>query len=183
MNFKNTIIVSTLLVGLTLFTSCKKEDPVIPNEEEVITTLTYTLTPVSGGDPVILQFRDLDGDGGNAPVYTTDALAANTTYSGTLELLNETVNPVDNTTDEIREESDQHQFFFLADGPNIQVNYDDVDANGNPVGLESTAITGAASTGTFTVILRHQPNKPNDGTLDDAGGETDIQVTFDVTIQ
>lgn len=30
----------------------------IPNEEELITTLTFTLTPVDGGSPIILIFQD-----------------------------------------------------------------------------------------------------------------------------
>ena len=63
---------------LSLFmalSSCEK-DPQIPNEEELITTVTYTLTPVSGGDPVIFSFRDLDGDG------DLDAFEGNTVDQG-----------------------------------------------------------------------------------------------------
>ncbi len=45
-----------------------------------------------------------------------------------------------------------------------------------------TLTTGVAGTGTLTFTLRHEPTKPNTG-LSDAGGETDITVTFDVTIQ
>ena len=41
--------------------------------------------------------------------------------------------------------------------------------------------TGEASSGTLTLTLRHEPNKPNSG-LADAGGETDIEVTFDVAV-
>ena len=69
----------SLLVG---FTSCKKEkdEPVVPNEEEVITTLTYTLTPTAGGTPVVFSFKDLDGDGGNDPVIVSADLKENTEY-------------------------------------------------------------------------------------------------------
>jgi hypothetical protein len=38
------------------------------------------------------------------------------------------------------------------------------------------------SSGTLTVTLRHEPTKPNTG-LGDAGGETDIAATFNVTVQ
>ena len=65
---------------------------------------------------------------------------------------------------------------------NIQTSYLDFDDNDNPLGLQITLTTGAASEGNLTVTLRHEPVKPNDG-LDSAGGETDITTTFDVTIE
>ncbi len=58
-------------------TSCNDDDPPIDNEEEVITTLTYILTPASG-QAVTLSFVDLDGDGGNPPVITGGTLDTNT---------------------------------------------------------------------------------------------------------
>ena len=78
---------------LSLFmalSSCEK-DPQIPNEEELITTVTYTLTPVSGGDPVIFSFRDLDGDGGQSPVVVLGRPKANTVYNAVVGLYNESV--------------------------------------------------------------------------------------------
>ena len=61
------------------------------------------------------------------------------------------------------------------------------DADGNPIGLATTVTTGAASTGEFTVILRHEPMKDaqgvKDGDITNAGGETDIEVNFPVEIQ
>lgn len=38
-----------------------------------------------------------------------------------------------------------------------------------------------ASSGGLTFTLRHEPNKPNTG-LENAGGETDIEVTFDIVV-
>ena len=99
-------------MSMLLFTGCKKDDPVIPNEEEVITTLNYTLIPSDGGTPVVLSFQDLDGDGGDPPVITGGTLAMNTTYNGSLELLNETETPPGDITEEVEEEADEHQFFF-----------------------------------------------------------------------
>lgn len=40
-----------------------------------------------------------------------------------------------------------------------------------------------SSLGNLTVTLRHEPTKPNDGTLNGAGGETDVQVAFPVMVQ
>lgn len=169
-----------------VFTSCEK-DPVIENEEEVITTLIYTLTPTAGGDATVLRFQDLDGDGGNAPTIEGGTLTANTTYTGVLELLNEQESPAEDITEEVAEEDEEHQFFFETTVPSLSISYDDEDADGNPIGLRSNLSTGDAGSGTITVILRHEPNKTASGVADgdssNAGGETDIEVTFDIDVQ
>ena len=43
---KNSKLLSLLLIATLVFTSCDNDDPEPVNEEEVITTLTATLTPV-----------------------------------------------------------------------------------------------------------------------------------------
>lgn len=176
------------LLGLTIFfTACKDDDPVIPHEEEVITTLKYTLTPTRGGTPVEFSFQDLDGDGGNDPVITGGSLSANQSYTGSIELLNELESPAEDITEEIEEEDEEHQFFFQTDIAGLAIDYADQDADGTPLGLNSTLTTTNAGTGTVTIILRHEPNKTaagvSDGDITNAGGETDIEVTFDVDVQ
>ena len=177
-----------MLATSFFLTSCgDDEDPDIENEQEVITTLSYTLTPDGGGTAVVLNFTDLDGDGGNAPVITGGTLAANTTYTGSMELLNETEDPAEDVTVEIAEEDDEHQFFFSTTVAGLSVGYTDQDDDGNPIGLASSLTTGAAGTGNLTVILRHEPNKDgagvSDGDIAEAGGETDIEVTFPIDVQ
>ena len=175
-----------LFIGLITLSSCEKKDPVIPNEEELITTMTYTLTPVGGGDAVIFNFQDLDGDGGNDPVITNGVLKTNTTYNGVISLLNETETPAGNITAEVEAEGEHHQFFYSIEGAastTTEITYNDEDVNGNPVGISTSFTTTSASTGTLNIVLRHEPLKPNDGNLVDAGGQTDIQVTFDLDIQ
>lgn len=175
---------------MLLITSCKKDepkDPIIPNEEEVITTLNFSLTPTGGGTPIVLAFQDLDGDGGNAPTITGGTLEANTTYTGLLELLNELENPAEDITEEVKEEGVEHQFFFQSSVSEINVAYDDMDENGNPIGVSTILTTNGINTGTITVTLRHEPNKDasgvSTGDITNAGGETDIEVTFNVEIQ
>ena len=56
-------LLSILFIASILFTSCDNDDPEPVNEEEVITTMTATLTPVSGGGIIVLKTQDLDGDG------------------------------------------------------------------------------------------------------------------------
>lgn len=174
------------------FSACDKKEkiePEVPNEEEVITTLSVNLVnSTDASNKVKLSFRDLDGDGGKKPVITGGTLKANSLYTASLELLNESETPVDVVTKEILEENDEHQFFFsVAEGLNLSTQYADKDANGNPVGLQIKVKTGAASKGKYNIILRHQPNKKASGVsvgnIQNAGGETDIEVSFPVTIQ
>nr|WP_273569098.1 type 1 periplasmic binding fold superfamily protein [Maribacter sp. Hal144] len=167
------------------FTSCSDDDenPVPVDEEEVITTMTVTLTS-SGNSTVTLQSQDLDGDGPNAPEITVSGnLAANATYSGSIELLNETETPAEDITEEVEEEDEEHQFFFSTGGSVTGATYSDQDGDGNPLGLSFELSTGEAGSGTLQITLRHEPKKPNDGTLADAGGETDIAQTFTVTVE
>lgn len=185
-------LVPFALIALLSFNSCSSDDnssqPV--NEEEVITTVTVTLTPEGGGTPVVLTSRDLDGDGPNAPVITsTGSVLALTTYNGTVSLLNELSNPVDNISLEVEEEGVDHQFFFSASGGlSGTFAYTDEDENGDPIGL-AFKFTASANpqSGNLTVILRHEPNKAaanvTSGDITNAGGETDVQVVFPVTVE
>lgn len=182
---KTTIKTLAILATLAAFTSCDDDDPVEINEEEVITTVEVKLTNTADpNNEVTFKSVDNDGDGPNAPVQTvTGTLMVNATYNGTVEFLNELESPVEDITEEVEEEGDEHEVFYTTTISDLSVTKDDVDADGNPLGLMTTFQTGAAATGTMTVVLRHEPMKPNDGTLANAGGETDVEVTFDVTVQ
>lgn len=184
---KKNLFVALGLTAVLFLTACEKDAPDIQNEEELITTLNYTLTPTGGGNAITLSFVDLDGDGGNAPTITGGTLAANETYTGTLELFDETQKPIENITTEIAEEDEDHQFFFQSNISDLTVAYTDQDADGNPVGLNSTLTTGAAATGTITITLRHEPSKSatnvSTGDITNAGGETDIEVVIPIDVQ
>jgi hypothetical protein len=174
-----------LLASTLIFASCSDDDDNTPdpvNEEEVITTLTVTLE--SGSDTVVMQYQDLDGDGPDAATVTVSgSLNANTTYDGSIVLLNETESPAENVTEEIEEEDLDHQFFYtVGSGLDVTTDYTSFDSAGNPLGVTFVLNTAGASSGGLTFTLRHEPNKPNSG-LDNAGGETDIEVTFDVSVE
>lgn len=175
-----------LLASSTFFLSCEDEvdDPPIPNEEEVITTLTYTLT--AAGSVHSFTFQDLDGDGGNAPTITVDTISSGVSYNGSLSLLNETESPADNITTEIFEEAEEHQFFFQSSDPALSVSYSDTDANQQPLGLLSELSASDPGDYSLTITLRHEPDKSaagvSDGEITNAGGETDIEVTFQIHV-
>lgn len=181
---KNFKFLATAVFATVLFVSCSKDDPDPVHEEEVITTMKITLTPSGGGTAITMQTRDLDGDGPNPSVIDhPSALTAGTTYNGVIELLNETESPAEDITEEVEDEADEHQFFYTTgSGLDVTTQYSNLDGDGNPLGTEFTLTATSASTGTLTFTLRHEPTKPNTG-LNDAGGETDITETFNVTIQ
>ncbi|RPD46287.1 hypothetical protein DNI29_14895 [Hymenobacter sediminis] len=175
-----------LLASTTLLSACKddNEDPTPDEDNEQITTLIYTLTPVGGGTPLTVQYRDLDGDGGTAPTIGTLTLAPNTTYTGTLELKDETKTPAENTTAEIQEKAEEHLFFYEPSGTNLTVTRTDKDKNNLEIGLTTRAVTGAANatgtTGTLKITLRHQPGSKN-GTF--TPGSTDVEVNFPTVVR
>jgi len=176
-----------------LYFSCSDDDdndnvPEPINEEEVITTMTVTLTANDGSANVVLQTRDLDGEGGEDPVVTVSGPISNmTSYSGSIQWLNEMEDEPEDITEEILEEDDEHQVFFsIGEGLPVQVIYADEDGNGNPVGVYfilAPTEAGVTGSGPLTITLIHEPMKPNDGTVESAGGSTDIQTTFDLVVE
>ncbi|WP_178985205.1 type 1 periplasmic binding fold superfamily protein [Winogradskyella helgolandensis] len=184
-SIKTIKLLAVLFMSSIAFVSCSSDDDDHDNhdhEEELITTVKYTLT--NGVDFVTLEFQDLDGEGGADGTYDISGpLTANTTYTGTIQLLNETESPADNITLEVQEEGDEHEFFYTPSISDITITKDDSDVDGNPIGILTTLTTGTAGIGSLTIELIHEPTKPNDGTSANAGGSTDVQVTFAIEVQ
>jgi hypothetical protein len=194
-----------LATSLSVHTACSDDDVEgNGNEEEVITTITLSFTPAGGGAAVTAAFDDPDGDGGEAPSVDPIDLATATTYDLTVRFQNKLETPPEEITDEVRDESDQHQLFFTGTAVNgpasdqpaapLTHTYADTDANGLPVGLSNSIVT-TSGTGTLTVVLRHLP-PVNDVAVKVAElastvradglaalpGESDVQVDFAVTV-
>jgi hypothetical protein len=174
------------------------------NENELITTVTLTFAPEGGGAAVIAAFDDPDGDGGQAPTVDSIDLTDGTTYTLTVTFANRLEDPPEDITEEVADESDEHQVFFTgtavdgpaSDNPGAPLThaYDDEDPNGLPVGLTST-IVAATGTGALTVTLRHLPPindtavktaevamQVADGGFSAIGGSSDAQVDFLVAV-
>ena len=175
-----------------IFTSCDDDDvtPELENEEEEITTvkLTFDDTNTAATDDVVAFWRDLDGDGGNAPTIDAITLVDGATYTLSVEFLNENEN--EDITEEVAEEDEEHQVFFIgsAIGNLLNITYNDTDDDGNPLGLSNNvSLLQTGGPLVLTVILRHEPNKTAAGVAqgnpDNAGGETDVEVDFDITVQ
>lgn len=180
-------IIFNLFIILSI-SSCSSDDemPVIINEEETITTIMVSFT--SGENTVTYTSYDEDGDGPIAPVVlSTGNLEHGKTYAGTVRFINQSVNPEEEITDEIQEESDEHQLFFQQNGLGT-FTYADSDENGNPIGLKFSFLASEQpNSGNLTLTLIHEPDKfaegVNQGNITNAGGSTDAEVVFPVVIE
>ncbi len=189
--FKSILFLSLAVLAF----SCKKDDnpveePHDEHEHELITTVIVELN--DGTNTLEFEWTDPDGEGGEAPEIETIALAANTTYSVALRFVDESDahdheedghdhEHGEDITPEILEEGDEHLICFTSTGAVISVERTDEDANRTPIGLSSTWATTDAGTGNMNIVLRHQPGSKSGVNCD--AGETDIDVTFPVTVQ
>lgn len=190
---KQTFLLPLLILSL-IFTGCSDDDdhddhshPV--NEEEVITTVEVTLS--DGTNSYVLIWEDLDGDGPDLPIITGATIPSNS-YNAEIQLYNKTLDPTDDeyvVTTEILEEDVDHQFFFNAsNGLNVfDFVYADADVYGNPIGQQFIIEDVSGSGGDLNIVLLHEPNKNavgvSDGDITNAGGDTDIDITFPIIVQ
>ncbi len=179
---KKTIIFA-LILGISI-SSCKKDEPVPTEDNEFISTMRLTFT--EGTNKLVYSIKDLDGDGGKAPVIDVIKLLPNKTYVLTTEFLDETKTPAKDLTSEIQTEAAEHLVVFEPNLANLlTVTRTDKDSRNFEVGLKATAKTNAAVNGTMKVTLRHQPEvggKPvKNGTA--TVGSTDFEGTFTVEVK
>ena len=200
--------VLSIFAFMIILAGCKDNDPQKEDVPELITKSTLTFTPSDGSAAVVVTATDPDGEGvKNLTVDRPINLVSNKTYKLSIALINAlaaTSTPEYNITAEVEKEGDEHMFFFAwtdnvfadptgdgnIDKRNDVVNYtgasNSVDANGRPLGLNTTwktaSATGAILSGTFRVLLKHQPDLKSD-TSDSTTGETDLDVTFTIAIQ
>lgn len=182
------LAVSSLLV----MTACE-DDPAAPsdeNEAELITRITVTLTPVGGGATQTATIDDPDGMGPLPPSAPSSVfnVAPGTTYNGTVAVFDAS-DPADveDITVEVREEDDEHRFFYTVSGLNGVTVPDsslDQDRNGAPLGVTFQVVAGteASGAGLLRVVLSHYDDVPK-GNGATPSNETDIDQSFQVAVQ
>ncbi len=200
------LALSLLFTTTTLFIGCadsvatpEPED----NEQEVITTVELTFTD-SGGAESVFTFADPEDDGD--PVIDDIVLPTGADFDLSVRFLNELESPAEDITEEVDEESHEHQIFIFGsavDGPAtdnagaiVTHTYADTDSEGLPVGLDNSITTNAVGNGEFSLILRHLPVE-NDSPLKVEGlagdfasggeaalpGDSDVNVTFRLEVE
>lgn len=173
-NFKIIIFSIIILAG-----SCKKKST---HEQETITTVKLTLN--NGGKTTIAQWKDADGAGGNNPIIDTMILDTNIIYTGTIEVFDETKNPIANLTEEIDKESDVHQFFYTSLGSissSFTIDKTDQDKNGLPIGLAYKLTTKQQKgNGSLRIVLSHYDGVTK---TTSPSNESDIDIEIPVLIK
>lgn len=179
-NSKSIFFNVTLLSVLFLTVQCSKDEPEVINEEELITTVVLNLTKSGDSSATTYTYND-----GQTP--PSISLEANSSYQASIAFLDES-NPsdVEDITEEVIEEVDEHQVFYQIQGAVVSItsaSNDINDSSGNALMLNTTWTTGAAASGSVQVYLIHEPTTKNGSTREDLGGSTDIQVNFPVGVQ
>jgi len=188
------------IASVTFLSGCDNDDPKKEDTPELITKVTLTFTPVGGGAAVTATATDPDDEGvQDISVDGPINLDGEQAYTLSVEIINELAEPSDpeyDITAEVEEEGDEHMFFFgwtnnvfsdpagngNVDNRSDDVNYNDEDDDGLPVGLSTSWTTAAASaTGSFTIILKHQPDLKS-ATSTSADGESDIDLDFTINV-
>lgn len=202
---RHAFTLACLIATSAFIGGCSNNDPVKEDTPELITKATLTFTPAGGGTPMAVTATDPDGEGIKG--ITVDgpiALATDKTYTLTIQMINELAassDPEYDITSEVREEGIEHMFFFAwtnavfsdpsgngnVDNRKDAVNYsggsDSKDANNLPLGLTTTWTTASdAASGTFRVLLKHQPDLKSDAS-DSNTGESDLDITFTIDVK
>jgi hypothetical protein len=180
----NISILAFLALGIITFSSCKDDEvvnPPNPNEEELITTVELVFTNAADSSDVsTFKFADPDGEGGNAPTQQdTIRLAQESNYTLAVRFLDESSSDVEDITEEVKEEAEEHLVCYTTDA-STTVTITDQDENELNLGLEANVETSIVANGTFTVALKHQPDV-KDGSCD--LGETDVEVAFALEVE
>jgi hypothetical protein len=181
--------VLTASLAVLLAAACSDDDPTGPGEQEIISRVTITLTPVGGGQAIVAVINDPDGNGPQPPTAQQGAivLAAGTTYDGEVTFENALENPPENITEEVLEEAEAHRVFYTPGGGLVGrisfVNLD-TDANNAPLGVTFQVVVtaGGAANGTFEVRLSHYDEEPK-GNGQTPSTETDVLVSFTASVQ
>ena len=188
---KKQIFLLPILILALVFTGCSDDDDPTPdpvNEQEVITLVTVEMTNQENGETVTFSWGDPEYGGAG---YEGPTSIAPVPHSCVVNAYNTTLDPSDEeylVTTEILEEELDHQFFYSSAPSDLVFDfvYQDQDAELNPIGQVFDILPSAdqaGNSGTFTVLLIHEPNKGADGVSSgdptNAGGETDFDLTWD----
>lgn len=178
---KKTILkyAAVLFTSITIVSCSDDDDPAVINEEETITTVKLTVTETGTTTSTEYTWTTDDQD----PI----TLQANTTYNVTIEFLDESdPNDIEDITAEVIEEADEHFVFYettVSGLTYISAMNDTEDTNNIGINISTMWTTGDVGTGIIRAYLIHEPTTKVGTARADFGGETDIQVEFNTTIQ
>lgn len=181
-------LVSALILGALIMGGCSETSPGPDNQvdHDVVTTVTFTLRPTTGGtDSLVYVWEDIDGVGGNGPNrIDTMKLKAGVLYSCSVKLENRSVSPTMDITSEIEEQLDNHQFIYTLPVQYGTVTILDKDSRNLPVGLNfdlQSTTDAELALSTFMMSLYHYENA-TDKVAGVPGSETDVSIEMPVRV-
>ncbi|WP_276133992.1 hypothetical protein [Polluticoccus soli] len=186
---RTNIIKPILLIAFTslAMSACDKGgEPAIPVEQELITTVKLLITDNAGFNKTF-AYKVENGLGATTPgAITKDdvLLSPNKEYNVEVQLWNDGANPADNITEEVISESNAHLFLFESTPAALLTFVNgSKDAANMPFNQRIVFKTGEAGGGELSVVLKHNPTNKAAQTTADAGGETDVDVSFHIKLQ
>jgi len=185
-----TIKLLFILCALGSLTACLNDDhiPKQVNESEVITHVKLIFTQQDGTQSNYIYID---------PKYRTEnyqdpviKLQTSTPYKVEVEFWDYS-NPddIENVTEEILDEKDDHFItyqFYQTDISLTRLDTEEAtDVNGVQIGLTTAWETSLPAKGAVQVTLIHQPEvkETHPASGNHVGGETDVEVTFDLEIE
>lgn len=189
---RNTVTYLFIIFMVGIFTSCHDDDAGGGDLQEMsvdVTQFVFRLTNPGPNGDVVCTFQKSGQDESEAPLKLCGNLARNAQYAGIVGIWDKTTEPSIYWNREILEEPSKYQLFYESSIEDLTISYDqiDVDLDGNPIGLMPFIRTGQAGSGTLKITWRKNPNKlaegVQDGRIDEAGGETVFEVTFELNVE
>ncbi|MFL1894554.1 hypothetical protein ACJRPK_02555 [Aquimarina sp. 2-A2] len=178
-------ILKNLILGAgvtLLFSACGSDDdlPEVINEEETITTVKLNFTEAGSSETKTVVWTENKKD--------AITLKADTNYQVSIQFLDESdPNAVDNITEEVIAEKDEHLVYFNSTVKGLSIKSaanDVIDSNGVAINITTTWQSPVTiESGIVTAFLIHEPLTKVGTERSDFGGETDIEVSFDVKVE
>lgn len=186
----NRISLAMSIIALLLFSSCKKDEktvsPPVPGNEFMTTVKIRLQNTTNANDTLWAIWKDVSA--GVNPPDTSQAvinIKKSSTYKASVYFFDDTKNPAEEITPEIRERANYHSYWFFASGAiknKLTITATDYDTNNPPLHiglLDDFTTADTICSGRLEGVLRHQPNSKN-GTF--APGSTDSDVFFTLHI-
>ena len=185
-----------LIPALLALPACDSDDPndgPDAGDQELITTVEITLTPQGGGTSVRLLATDENGDGIGVAYGDPGLLAAGTTYSGSIRLLDDPNGVA--VTEQIAAEADEHLFAYGSSVQGVSVAITDTESDylEEDQGFEDYAVgltfdvvvaAGASGTGTLSATLYHFGDEENPkASSTDTSDDTDVELAFPISVE
>ncbi len=174
-------LLSTIFIVSILASSCSNDDdnPGVVNEEETITTVKLSVTESGATTSQVYTWTESNQD-----AITLDA---NTSYNFKIQFLDESdPDDVEDITEEVIAEKDEHFVFYQTTVGGVTFDNapdDTIDTDDIAINISTNWSTTDAATGIIRAFLIHEPTSKSGDSRDDFGGETDIEVDFNVTVE